>query len=132
MAGARAQTPDAEEGTEQPPDSNLPDEAPDVPLLPISDTGRIKSVAGVPDVDPVHILKKVTGRLSSATEAFVADVASHYRVAQGSQAPGEVSNEYRVGMKRGASTISRSQYEIYSFSSTYDVPEAAVHELLKV
>ena len=79
----------------QPPDWNLPDEAPempDVPLLPPTHTGRIKSVAGVQDVDPVHILNKVSGRLPSATEAFVADVAIYYRVAQGTQAPGKVSN----------------------------------------
>ena len=76
---------------------------PDVPLLPPTDTGRLKSVAGVQDVDPVHILKKVSGLLLSATEAFVADVAIYYyRVAQGTQAPGElgeVSNHIHKMLK---------------------------------
>ena len=126
MAGAKARTPDVEDGTKQPPDWNLPDEAPempDVPLLPPTDTGRLKSVAGVQDVDPVHILKKVSGLLLSATEAFVADVAIYYhRVAQGTQAPGKVSNHIHKMLKPleiGSLLSSEMLYTCQIFENKY-------------
>ena len=48
----------------------------------------------------------------------------------GDQAPGVESDGYRVGLKRKVADISRSQYEVYSFSTKHDLSEAAVDELL--
>ena len=46
------------------------------------------------------------------------------------QAPGVVSAGYREELKRKADAISRSQYEVYSFATKYNLSEAAVDELL--
>ena len=50
----------------------------------------------------------------------------------GEQPDGILSNELRVGMKRAAAAISRSQYEIYSFATRHDLSEAATDELLQL
>ena len=39
---------------------------------------------------------------------------------------------YRVGLKRKAADISRSQYEVYSFSTEHNLSWAAVDELLRM
>jgi hypothetical protein len=41
-----------------------------------------------------------------------------------------MTDELRVGMKRAAAQISRSQYEIYSFATRHELSEAATDELL--
>ena len=51
-------------------------------------------------------------------------------VPDGDQAPGVDSENYRVGLKRKAADITRSQYEVYSFATKNNLSEAAVDELL--
>jgi len=53
-------------------------------------------------------------------------------VSSGEQPGGIVSDELRVGRKRAAAAISRSQFEIYSFASRHDLSEAATDELIQL
>ena len=140
-AGARARTPDADDDRGMIPDAlhygtDLIDDgtgtfAPaDVDLAP--QQGRQKATAGVRTFTPADVLTRITTSLSRSTERFVEDVESHYSIQAGEQAPGIADDEYHAGMKRNARGISRSQYEIYSFSTKYDLPEAATDELLQL
>ena len=42
------------------------------------------------------------------------------------------SDGHRVGLKRRADAISRTEYEVYSFSTKHNLSEAAVDELLEM
>ena len=50
----------------------------------------------------------------------------------GEQPEGIVSDELRVGRKRAAAAISRSQFEIYTFATRHDLSEAATDELIQL
>ena len=60
------------------------------------------------------------------------NIEAHYVVPDGEQSEAIQSDEFRAGMKHNAAAISRSQYEIYSFSTKYNLPETAVNELLEM
>ena len=89
-------------------------------------------MASIPFIDPGQVLARITTSLSDTTSAIVNDIRSFYAVPDGAQSDGLESNEYRAGMKRRADTISRSQYEVYSFSTKHDLSEAAADELLNM
>ena len=89
-------------------------------------------MASIPFIDPGQVLARITTSLSDTTAAIVNDIRSFYAVPDGAQSQGLESNEYRAGMKRRADTISRSQYEVYSFSTKHDLSEAAADELLNM
>ena len=63
---------------------------------------------------------------------IVQDIPIHFEAPDGQPSLGVYSDRLglRAGMKRRAHHLSRSQYEIYSssFSTKYDLPEAAVDE----
>ena len=89
-------------------------------------------MASIPCIDPGHVLARITTFLSDTTAEIVNDIRSHYAVPDGAQSQGIESDEYRAGMKRQADEISRSQYEVYSFSTKHDLSEAAADELLNM
>jgi hypothetical protein len=64
--------------------------------------GRQKAVAAVSNVHPPDMLAEI------------------------------LSEELRVGTKRAAAAISRSEYEIYSFATRHDLSEAATDELIQL
>ena len=71
--------------------------------------------------------------MSQAIVDVISDMRGHYDVPDGDQAPGvDDTGGYRVGMKRKAANISRTQYEVYSFSTKKNLSEAAVDELLEM
>ena len=65
-------------------------------------------------------------------EIDVNDVASHCSVVDHAQSPGVVADVLRVGMERSAIKLSRSEFEIYTFSTKHDQSESAADELLVV
>ena len=94
--------------------------------------GRQKSVAALKPFDPYAVLARLSGPMTTTNSAFISDLRSHYDVPEGQQAPGLVSDEYRLRLKRKADDISRSQYEVYSFSTKHNLSEAATDELLEM
>ena len=117
-------------------DNETPYDEIDIPLpLPqveVHQTGRQKAVATVEEVHPPAIISRLTAALNKSTLRIVENVRGHYAVSGGEQPDGILSNELRVGMKRAAAAISRSQYEIYSFATRHDLSEAATDELLQL
>ena len=62
---------------------------------------------------------------------MIAGIASEYTVPEGEQRPGVETEGYRAQLKHKADVISRSQYEVCSFSTKHNFfSEAAVDELL--
>ena len=78
---------------------------------------------------PHLALSRISGLVSTAMSRFVQDMPIHFEVPDGHPSLRVYSDRLRAGMKRRAQYLSRSQYEIYSFSTKYDLPEAAVDEL---
>ena len=71
--------------------------------------------------------------MSQAIADVIRDVRSHYDVPDGDQEVGvEDTGGYRASLKRKAADISRTQYEVYSFSTKNNLSEAAVDELLEM
>jgi hypothetical protein len=138
ITGGRATTPDDDdlsihdETTDQPDHGEGPEPA--EPALSGQGGGRSKARAQVPKPFPVDILIRATGplRQNSDIEHFVNDVASHYDVSDHVQAPGVITDVLRIGMKRSAVNLSRSEFEIYTFGTKHDLPESAVDELLAI
>ena len=55
--------------------------------------------------------------MSQAIVDVISDIRGHYDVPDGDQAPGvDDTGGYRAGLKSKAANISRTQYEVYSFS----------------
>jgi len=81
--------------------------------------GRQKAVAAVSNVHTPEMIAKLTCALKKSNVRVIEDVRSHYAVSAGEQPEGIVSDELRAGTKRAAATISRSQFEIYSFASRH-------------
>ena len=94
--------------------------------------GRQKSVAALKPFDPYTFLARLSGPMTTTSSAFVSDLRSHCDVPEGQQAPELVSEGYRIRLKRKAYDISRSQYEVYSFSTKHNLSEAATDELLEM
>ena len=94
--------------------------------------GRQKAVAAVSNVHPPELIAKLTCSLKKSNLRVIEDVRSHYAVSAGEQPKGIVSDELRVGTKRAAAAISRSEFEIYSFASRHDLSEAATDELIQL
>ena len=116
------------------PDLPVPDEIPDAPAPDGHGSGRSKARAQVPKPIPVDILLRATGpfRQNTDIENFVNDVASHYDVSDHAQAPGVRTEVLRAGMKRSAINLSRSEFEIFTFGTKYDLSESAIDELLEI
>ena len=72
----------------------------------------------------------MTANITQKTSDIINDVRRHYLVPDRDQLPAVDSDTYRVGLKRKAAHITRSQYEIYSFATKHNLSEAAVNELL--
>ena len=110
-------------------------EAPEVPLSPPSPEMqcRQKSSAALRSFHPSAFLARISAPMSQAIVDVISDVRGHYDVPDGDQAPGvDDTGGYRAGMKRKAANISRTQYEVYSFSTKNNLSEAAVDELLEM
>ncbi len=85
------------------------------------------------ELHPPEMIAKMCSGFKKGNVRIVENIRGHYAVPPGTQPDGILSDEYyRAGMKRAAATISRSQYEIYSFSSRRDLPEAATDERLQM
>ena len=104
-------------------------DAPESPQEP-DEQGRQRAAAAVRTMHPPAFLATISAPITQKTSAIISDVRSLYVVPDGDQAPGVDSDGYRVGLKRKAAGISRSQYEVYSFSTKHNLSEAAVDELL--
>ncbi len=105
------------------PQANLPvDEQPG---------GRQKANAGFKQLlHPPELISKLCGPLKKSNVKIVENVRGHFDVPLGTPPIGIETDELRVGMKRAAAQISRSQYEIYSFATRHELSEAATDELL--
>ena len=105
------------------PQANLPvDEQPG---------GRQKANAGFKQLlHPPELISKLCGPLKKSNVRIVENVRGHFDVPLGTPPIGIETDELRVGMKRAAAQISRSQYEIYSFATRHELSEAATDELL--
>ena len=78
------------------------------------------------------MLAKLCTGFKKANVKIIENIRGHYAVPPGTQPDGILSDELMVGMKRAASQISRSEYEIYSFSTRHNLSEAATDELLQL
>jgi len=129
LEAARAITPELIEEL----DEHGPDLVEDPPSRPDQEAqGRQKSVAALKPFDPYAVLARLSGPMTTTNAVFISDLRSHFDVPEGQQAPGLVSDEYRNRLKRKAYDISRSQYEVYSFSTKHNLSEAATDELLEM
>ena len=130
-AGMRASTPDDIDDVLDPAPDQM--DAPPSPPFPAPDAqGRQKSAAAVKSFDPSHFLAKISTPPTPATFDSIRDVRRQYAVPNGVQAPGVASDGYRTALKRKADGITRSQYEVYSFSTKNNLSEAAITELLEM
>jgi len=91
---------------------------------------RQKSAAALALIDPGGVLARLSSQITQTTADIIADIPGHYAVPEGEQVPGIESGDYRARFKRKADAISRSQYEVYSFSTKHNLSEAALDELL--
>jgi len=126
---ARASTP---ERTDYEPDTYLHALQPPSSPPDMSAQGRQKSSASVQSFHPSPFLAKVSNPPTPATFDVIRDVRSLYVVPDGVLNPGVISDGYRQILKRKADSITRSQYEVYSFSTKHNLSEAAVNELLEM
>ena len=78
------------------------------------------------------MLYRIVGPITNQVMDVVNDISSHFEVPEGSLQGSMESDEFRTGMKRRASGVSRSQYEVYTFSTKHDFSEAAIHDLLRM
>ena len=108
-----------------------PLDSPQSPHIPEAQ-GRQKSTASVKSFCPSAFLAKISAPLTRATIEIIKDVRGQYAVPDGDQDPGVESDGYRAGLKRKADAITRTQYEVYSFSTKHNLSEAAVDELLEM
>ena len=92
--------------------------------------GRQRAHASVAPMHPAAVLGKMADLPFRLASGFVGEISTRYVVAPGVQADGIDTMEQLVGMKRAASQISRSQYEIYNFATKHDLSESATDELL--
>ena len=81
-------------------------------------------MAVVSNVHPPDMIAKLICALKKSNLRVIEDVRSHYAVSAGEQPEGIVSDELRVGRKRAAAAISRSQFEISTFATRHDLSEA--------
>jgi len=128
--GARAPTPEPEDEPVTSPDCEAPDSAQSPAPFPPPPIVRRKADAAVPAIHPALVLNKISGRISNAMIPLVDDLSSRFHVPDGEMATGTESQEIRAGMKRRAENITRSQCEIFSFGKKYNLPLAAVDELI--
>ncbi len=84
-------------------------------------TGRQKARAAVSQLHPPEMLAKLCTGFKKANIKIVESVRDHYAVPPGTQPDGILSDDLRAGMKRAAAEISRSQFEIYSYSTRRDL-----------
>jgi hypothetical protein len=131
--GARASTPDIMDDPVDPAVDHALDplELPQSPHTP-EPQGRQKSAAAVQSFRPSAFLARISAPLTHETVDIIKDVRGHYAVPDGDQVPGVESDGYREGLKRKADAITRTQYEVYSFSTKHNLSEAAVDELLEM
>ena len=111
------------------PDDQFPE--PD-DLAPEPVQGRQKSTAGLKSLDPGAVLARLSVPITQQTAEIIEHMRGHYAVPDGEQNPGVESGEYRTRLKRKADNLSRSQYEVYSFSTKHNLSEAAVDQLLEM
>ena len=128
MTGARARTPEPDDHVPE-PDDQFPE--PD-DLVPEPVQGRQKSTAGLKSLDPGAVLARLSVPITQKTAEIIENMRGHYAVPDGEQNPGVESGEYRTRLKRKADNLSRSQYEVYSFSTKHNLSEAAVDQLLEM
>ncbi len=95
-------------------------------------TGRRKASAAVPSFSPVDVLARVCCQPPESSEDFIKNVESFYVIPEGEQSEGIESDQCRAGLKHKAAGISRSQYEVYSFCTKYNLTEKASSELLEM
>jgi hypothetical protein len=79
---------------------------------------------------PPELISKLCGPLKKSNVRIVENVRGHFDVPLRTPPIRIETDELRVGMKRAAAQISRSQYEIYSFSTRHELSEAVTDELL--
>ena len=93
-----------------------------------------KANAGLKLLHPPELIAKLCGPLKKTNVRIVENVRGHFGVPLGTPPIGIETYELRVGMKRAAAQISRSQYEIYSFAlkfaTRHELSEAATDKLL--
>jgi len=94
--------------------------------------GRHKSFAALRPFEPSTVLARLSAPMSQKTADIASHIGGHYAVPEGEPEPGVESGEYRTRLKRKADVMSRSQYEVYSFSTKHDLSEAATDELLEM
>ena len=123
LAGILADTPESEEdpGRHPSPGERSPE---------LVDRGRQRAAAAVQAMHPPSLLARISASVTEKTSNVINHVRSLYVVPDGDQPPGVESDGYRVGLKRKVAELSRSQYEVYSFSTKNNLSEAAVEELL--
>ena len=78
--------------------------------------GRQRANAGIPPLHPPAVLSKMSELPFRISAGYVSEFRKRFVIAPGIQAEGVESMELRVGMKRAASQISRSQYEFTKYS----------------
>ncbi len=81
---------------------------------------------------PPELIAKFCGPLKKSNVSIIENVRGHFDVPFGTPPVGIETYELRVGMKREAAKISRSQYEVYSFVTRHGLSEAATDELLQI
>ncbi len=98
----------------------------------LDEPGRLKANACLKLRHPPELTAKLCCPLKKLNVRIVENGCGQFDVPFGTPPVGIETDELRVGMKRAAAKISRSQYEIYSFATRHDLSEAATDELLQI
>ena len=103
-----------------------------VPEQPV--TGRQKARAAVSQLYPPEMLAKLCTGFKKANIKILESIWDHYAVPPGTQPDRLLSDDFKLreGMIRAASKFSRSQFEIYAYSTRHYLSEVASDELLQM
>jgi hypothetical protein len=103
-----------------------------VPEQPV--TGRQKARAAASKLYPPETLAKLCTGLKKANIEIVESIWNHYAVPPGTQPDRLYSDDFKLleGMIQAGSKFSRSQFQIYTYSTRHYPSEVATDELLQM
>ena len=101
-------------------------------MVPEPVQGRQKSTIVLKSLDLQPVLARLSVPTTQTTAETIEDLRFHYAVPDWEQHPGVKSGEYRTRVKHKVGGLSRSQYELYLFSTKHNLSEAEVDELLEM
>ena len=120
LTGPRARTPNVLDTPDDERQEPYPQSPPETNVHR-DERQTLKSQAAVTSLHQGAVLARLSVPITQMTAEIIEDMRGHYVVPDGDQDPGVESGEYRTRLKRKADSISRSQYEVYSFVTKHNL-----------